>query len=366
MTDEITLSGTPEEIQNQLDAAVWMDSEQETDALAKLLLIGDGKCGKSHFAGMAAAAGFKVLYLDGDVGKPTIQSLPIEARRNIMLLDVADTLLGGIKDSRFFDTFKEFTTSTTFRWNKTKNQLSSRKYDEPTDVIVEVKPAKMDSSCILILDSWTGLTESMTTAAALAGNVDLETAKTSEMRPVYQMAGIKATQMLQCIRSLRCHVIVLAHPDEYAHTRKPEGRKVSDIKETDLIVEWTKQIPKSTSKPQSLQMAKYFTDVSWMTVSRDGKERRLDFRLNDGRVSGGHFDAEKSTEEYSFANLVKKIGGKVPDGPVDTSHWLNITSPQQVAANNAASGTQVLDGTKSQTVKPSGGIGLSSLLSKKA
>lgn len=365
MTQELTLSGTPEEIQNQLDA-VWMDSEQETEALAKQLIIGDGKCGKSHLAGMAAAAGFKVLYLDGDVGKPTIQSLPIEARRNIILLDVADTLLGGVKDSRFFDTFKEFTTSTTFRWNKTQGKLSSRKTDQPTDVILEIKPAKMDSSCILVLDSWTGLTESMTTAAAIAGNVDLETAKTSEMRPVYQMAGIKATQMLQCIRSLRCHVIVLAHPDEYAHTRKPEGRKVSDIKETDLVVEWTKQIPKSTSKPHSLQMAKYFTDVSWMTVSRDGKERRLDFRLNDGRISGGHFNEEKSTEEYSFANLVKKIGGRVPEGPVDTSHWLSVTSPQQVAEKNSTKVDQVLDGTKSQPVKSSGGMGLASLMSKKA
>lgn len=307
-----------------------MDTPSPSESLAKLLLIGDGKVGKTHYAGMAAAAGFNVLYFDGDVGRPTLASLPIEARKRIYALDVADTIRGGVKDSRFIDTMKEFSALSVFRWNDTKSQIAARNKDDPTDEIWEIRPAAMDHTCVFVLDSWTGLSESMMSAAAIAHSVDIADATTSEMRPVYQSSGLKSVQMLQVIRSMRCHVIVLAHPDEFSHTTKPDGRKVKDIKETELTVDWTKMIPKSTSKPNSLQMAKYFTDVAWAEVNGSGSQRLLNFRLDEGRISGGHFNDRKSVDEYSFANLVKQIGGHVPQGDVPVDHWLRIIPGSEV------------------------------------
>jgi hypothetical protein len=79
-----------------------MDDEErrnESDSLCKLLLIGDGKVGKTHYAGMAAACGLNVLYFDGDVGRPTLRTLPKEVRSRIYSLDCADTLMAGQKDS---------------------------------------------------------------------------------------------------------------------------------------------------------------------------------------------------------------------------------------------------------------------------
>lgn len=299
-----------------------MDQAPDEKKLIKLLLIADGKVGKTHFAGMAAAAGFNTLYLDGDVGTPTLSQLPIEAKRNLYLLPMHDTLMGGSRDSRFISSVEEFASNITFRWNDTLSRVATRNDKEE---IWEIKPALMDETCLLVLDSWTSLTESISLRAAIANGIDISDAKTNEMRPVYQAAGLKATQMLQIIRALPCHVIVLGHPDEYEHRVNPEGKRVRDVNEKDMIIEWTKMIAKSTSRPHSLQMPKYFTDVAWMEVSPTGT-RRVDFRVKASRIAGGHFSDIKDVDEYSFANLVKSIGGHIPDpkNPASIEKWLKI------------------------------------------
>ena len=337
------------------------ESEAQGDAntLVKLLLIGDGKLGKSHYAAMAAACGLNVLYLDGDVALPTIRKLPLEVRSRIYHMDIRDTILGGQRDSRMWEVMKEFTSTVEFRWNDSQGRPAKR-----ADVGAEIwaiKPGRMDHTSVLVLDSWTSFTESVTLAAAIDNNVDLAEASTSQMRPVYQMAGLKGTQMLQMIRSMRCHVIVLAHPDEYSHTTKPEGRKVKDIKEPDLIIDWTRMIPKSTSKPHGMQMAKYFTDVAWMATNPSGSERLLDFRMKDDRVSGGHFNGRENTDKYSFANLISEVGGRLPNKsePAGVGHWLKIISPDDSAAQvevQAAAETPVLDGRAASPMKGMAGF----------
>lgn len=329
-----------------------MDQAPPHSRLIKLLLIADGKLGKSYYAGMAGASNFNVLYLNGDVATQTLSQLPIEAQRNIYLMEMGDTIMGGMRDTKFIESMTEFTTMAKVRWNDTHQRIAKR---TDTDEIWEIQPAKMDHNCVLVLDSWTGIVESIMLQAARANSVDLANATTTQMRPVYQSAGLKATALMQIIRSIPCHVIVLAHPDEYQHKTAPEGRKVQDIKEVDMVVDWTKMIPKSTSRPHSLQMAKYFTDVAWMEVSPNGKERRLNFRVKNDRVSGGHFDDLKSVDEYSFANLVKQIGGTVPSTPAPIDSWLNIIPAGTVTADAAP---KVLDGTKSAPVKGLAGLAL--------
>lgn len=175
------------------------------------------------------------------------------------------------------------------------------------------------------------------------------------MRPVYQGGGLKTREMLQMIRSLPCHLIAVGHPDEYQHLSNPDGRKVGTIKEVDKTIEWTKGIAASTSKPQGLQMGKYFTDIGWMELSPAGDERRISFKPSNDRVVGGHFSEVKSIEEYSFANMIKQIGGRLPDGS-DATSWLKI---EQVDAPTQVE-SQVLDGTKAAPI-----AGLSGFMQKK-
>jgi hypothetical protein len=181
-----------------------------------------------------------------------------------------------------------------------------------------------------------------------AEGIDLGDAELKEMRDVYRGGGLKGTQVLQLIRSLPCHVIVLGHPDEYEHRVNPEGKRVRDISEKDMIVEWTKMIAKSTSRPHALQMPKYFTDVAWMEVSPTGT-RKVDFRVKASRVSGGHFDGFEDTTKYSFANLVKEIGGFIPDpkNPMPVDNWLTIIPPGEATPVE----NKVLEGGETGAVK---------------
>lgn len=327
-----------------------MDQAPQQSRLVKLLLIGDGKIGKSYYAGMAGAENLNVLYLNGDVAGQTLSQLPIEVQRNIYLMEMGDTILGGTRDCKFIESMTEFTTMAKVRWNDTHQRVAKR---SDSDDIWEIQPGRMDGNCVLVLDSWTSLAESIMLQAALANGVDLASATTTQMRPVYQSAGLKATAMLQIIRSIQCHVIVLAHPDEYQHKTAPEGRRVQDVKENDMVIDWTKMIPKSTSRPHGLQMAKYFTDVAWMEVAPNGKERRLNFRLKNDRISGGHFDDLKSVDEYSIGNLIRRLGGSTPSSPTPIDSWLNIIPAGAVTTDAPA---KVLDGTKASPVKGLAGL----------
>jgi hypothetical protein len=333
-----------------------MDKAQNQDRLVKLLIVGNGKIGKSHYAGMAAKEGFNILYLDGDVGSATLTQLPIEVQRNIYLLSIGDTNRQGMRDTRFADTVREFTNLVKFRWNDTHGRLASR--NDQDGEIWEIRPGNMGPDTILVLDSWTGYIESLMLKCAREINVDIQTANTAQMRPVYQMAGLRATAMLQMIRAAQCHVICIAHTDEYQHKVPPEGKKVSEVREADLEIAYIMMIPKSTSKPHGLQLPKYFTDVAWMELSPSGKERRLDFQPKPDRVGGGHFAGVKNVDEYSFANLVKQLGGTVPGKAAPIDSWLTITD----AADQAPAPAQVLDGTKSTPITgiepPKKGFGL--------
>lgn len=327
-----------------------MDRPNVASQLCKLLLIGDGKSGKTRFAGEAADAGFNVLYLNGDVAAPTLAQLSDSAKQRIYLIDAVDTMMGGIRDTRFHDTVVELATSIKMRWNDTLGRIAKAK-DE--DEVWEVTPAKMGHHDILVLDSWTAMTESIMLKCAREHSVDLSNATTAQMRPVYQSSGLMATSLMQVIRSMPCHVIVLGHPDEYEHRVNPDGKKVRDINEKDMIIEWTKQLAKSTSKPHGLTMPKYFTDVAWLTVSPTG-QRKLDFRPKEDRVGGGHFDGWKGTDEYSFANLIKAIGGTLPGPDNNPDHFLNIipAGPREPKPN------PVLEGGDTGAVKTTGIGGL--------
>lgn len=315
------------------------DIEDDSGSLAKVLLIGDGKIGKTWWAAQAASEGFNVLYFDGDVGRPTIKQLPKETRKRIYAIDAADSMGGGRKDSKFLDVLSEFSDNVVFSWNDSKQRIA--KASDTGDVIWKLKPAKMDETCVFIMDSWTAFGESAITSSAITHGVDVRNASQPEMRPVYATSGMKSMAMLQVIRSMRCHVIVIAHPDEYSHMTKPDGVKVGSVAEKEMVIDWTKLIPKSTSKPNAMQMAKYFTDILWVETNATGSQRLINARLDPDRMSGGHWNDRKSFVEYSFGNLVRHLGGRTPGdagAPIDS--WLQIVEPLRTDSDSGAEARQ--------------------------
>lgn len=336
-----------------------MDQAAPKNQLAKLLLIGEGKCGKTDLAGMAGADGFNVLYLDGDVGAQTIAGLPTQAKQNIYLLNVSDryTDSGGI-ETFFAQFFKAWTTKKHIVWNDSHQRPYSVIADgqvNETDEFWTLRPARMDHNTVLAIDSWSSLSQSCMQWAANEYGVDLGEVgdDRKDMRKVYQAAGEKLTQFLLAIQNAPCHVIVLAHPQEFVKTKKPEGKTIRGMAEGDLKVLWTKMVPKSSSNNHALSMAKYFTDVAWLEPTLTS--RFIDFRVDNEKISGGHFNAkleigdrDKKTTGFTFAELVRKIGGTIPTEPQAIDSWLTIqTGYEQVGAKKVV--LEVKPGVKVQT-----------------
>ena len=310
---------------------------QSRHQLVRMLGIGDGKCGKSDWAARPIESGYNVLYMDADVGIQTIQGLtrdpknPVKpsAMQNIFTLPCHDTLVNGGMDFRFVNLFKRFTTQATFRWNDTQSREWSVMLDgdETEDTVWEIRPAMLDHNCVLVLDSWTSLSQSCMNWASSELNIDLMEVSEEErrqMRAVYQAAGEKLTQFLIMIRSLPCHVIVIAHPREFVKTEKKAGGSVSQA-EKDMKVLWTKMMPASSSNNHAFMMAKYFTDLGWFEVDSMG-DFMVDFRADGSRLSGSHFNKRLNTRsEGRFVDLVNHIGGTVPtEAHTPFDHWLTI------------------------------------------
>lgn len=344
-----------------------MDKPPQSQTLAKLLLVGDGKIGKTFYAAMAAKAGFRILYLDGDVGAQTIAkmvhdgTLTAEEAARIYLLDIGDTIAGGMRDTKMVEFMNEFTSNTVIRWDDTNQKISNRN-SKGVD-LWEIRPALMGPNDLIIMDSWTSYAESAMLWAGRANSVDIYTAQTHELRPAYQGSGLKGTELCTIIKSSPTNWIVIGHTDEYQHTTVKDGVNKGQVKEKDQVVDWTKLIPRSTSKPHGFQMPKYFTDMAWLVLSPSGTERRLDFRPRNDRVGGGHFEGCESIEKYSFLNLVRQMSpGFTPDpnAPMD---WLKIIPAGENVANAAPVESPVLDGTTATPVK---GTGMSTLFKKPA
>lgn len=310
---------------------------QSKHQLARVLVIGDGKCGKTDWAARAVEGGFNVLYMDADVGSQTIAGLtkdrtdPVkpELMEQIFIMNVGDIMIDGGLDYRFVKMFKRFTVaSPTFRWNDTQSREWSimADGDETSDEIWEIKPAYMDHTCVLVIDSWTAIAQSAMNWASDALGIDIGEISEEDrrtMRAVYQAAGEKLTQYLTMIRSMPCHVIVIGHPREFVKTEKQPGKSVSQ-KESDMKVLWTKMVLASSSNNHAFSMGKYFTDIAWIEVDSVG-EFMIDYRADGNKLSGSHFQARLSTRDGGrFIDLLQHIGATIPGGPQPFDHWLTI------------------------------------------
>lgn len=328
-------------------------------SFVKLLLLGDTKAGKTHYAMQAAKAGFNVLYLDGDVGIQTLMGLDEESRKRIFYMPIQDrTAENGSYESTMAKFFVEFTTSGVVTWNDTKGEIFDKsRYDQPDgpeagagDVIWQIRPTRIGADTVLIMDSWSTLIASLIYWKADDLSIDLMEIE-KHNREMYTGAGHKATQFLTLLKGFRCHVIVIGHPREYQKRSPPPGSK-GQVAEKDMKLDWVKMVPISTSNPHALTMGKSFSDIAWIDVSAMGK-RTIDFKPSNDRVIGGHFDQKGPVEELTFAKLVEQIGGTIPINP-DPSQWLKQYGPGEFVVSGPA--TRPLTGSSPATAVKVGGL----------
>lgn len=296
--------------------------------LLHALILADEKAGKTSWLLAAAEAGFNVLLLDGDVAGPRIHELSDEAKSRVYYMDVSDDLVGN-GDPRMIRVVADFFTSSRYLWNDTKQKAYSRSdsHDEETgackDEIWEFRPALFDRDWVLGLDSWTTLSYSAMLAKGQDLGVDLADIEKAEQN-LYQGVGNRLTNIAITQMKARCHTVVIGHPSQYEKLANPSGEKVKDIKAKDKIVEWTKMIPKSSSNPHGYSLGKYFSDIGWIDCDKWGK-RVLNFLKTSERTSGGNLNSKGDPRvDHRFVDIVRAVGGYVPDGTQGTGPGLTI------------------------------------------
>ena len=286
-----------------------LDKLPLTDTKARVLLIGESKAGKTHWAMQAAEAGFNVLYLDGDNSKATLNGLSAQAKPRVRYLDCHDSLTV----PRFKIILMGLLESAEFQWNDSQQKMiaATQPLSEGETAWI-IEPVKLTENDVVVIDSWSSLTWSIIWDWANGAGIQLSANLRNDNRNMYGDIGNKATWILNVLAALPCHLIVTAHPDEFVKYKKPPGR-VSNQKEKDLELLWTRDIPKSTSRPHGRSMAKFFPDVLWLKIDIMGN-RLIDGRAAEDRDGGSRFNGVQDANNiYSFEKLVQTIGGQAPN-----------------------------------------------------
>lgn len=336
--------------------------------LAHLMILAEEKAGKTTWALQAAEAGFNVLMLDGDVGQQRIKDLSPAAQKRVYYMDVSDDLVGDV-NPRMIQTVADFFVSIKFLWNDTKQKpYSTRDPHDPEtnaclDEVWEIYPGRLDHNWVLLIDSWTTLQYSAKLAKAADLGVDIADVEKIE-RSIYSGVGNRLTNIAVTQQKANCHTIVCGHPTQYEKRRSQEGKTVKEaMKENEQIVEWTKMIPVSSSNPHGFSIGKFFSDIGWIDCGITGK-RTLDFTKTSKRTSGGNLNSKGDPQvDHRFEDVVRKIGGVIPDGNQGLGDALIIHPPGTFVPaskkpNPLGSKTQPLQAsTKAAPVKGLAGLG---------
>jgi len=356
-----------------------LDNLPDAQQLVKVLNIGFSKAGKTHWTMQAAEQGFRLIFLDGDRSLATLNALSPEAKKRVFYVDCHDTA----GRARFATIVNNMFTSPVFTWNDTKQQqVAPSQQPEVGDTIWEIRLDQVDSRDILVIDTWTSLSYSWLSDAA-GGAINLTNEKID--RGVYAASGNRATWALNLLCSvLKCHVVVNGHPDEFQKLRNPEG-KLKNQTETDKIVEWTRSIPASVSKPHGSRMAKHFTDVLNHRITA-GRDRKIDSRSFDDEDGGGVWNDFEAASKRTFSDLAKARGVTLPgkDAPFSNAitvyEWTEerasggVKGPVKQVATPVTGGTvkvampTVIPGSKADgevnPVKPKMPVGIAALMKK--
>lgn len=288
-----------------------------------LLLIGDTKAGKSTYVAQAAKDGHTILYIDSDNGGSAIRRLlkdDLAAQRRIIYFRTDDPV----------EFITDILSQGIFRWNITQDRAYSSASGKAGDSMVEIRPARMPRELIMCIDSWTSLSLEALEAGALKRGDTLATLKDANKQGMYGDSRMQLTAICGIIQKVKFHVIALAHPGFYERYEKPTG-KAGEVKQKDMILIDTWEIPLSSSNPHGHSMGKFFTDIAWLQIDKADR-RVIDFTPRYHRVSGGTVNDKGLVDDLTFS----KVFARPVPIELDPS-WIRYLTHEEFVAERAAS-----------------------------
>ena len=270
----------------------------------RLFIYGHGKTKKTWWAAAAASAGFNTLILDMDRGASIIRNLDAAALTRTHVIPCADRAADPIA----YQFIREFCRSFDVYFHEKRGATSQKPMRNATRYNLTNSSAP---ATVLILDSWTALTRSIIQHFSNEHGIDPTDAGKIDWDG-YRWSAMMATWVLESLKSLPCHLIVIGHQNTY---EKYRGTR------RDRRLIFTREQPLSTSNPHGQTISQHFDEV-YRFIGRGG----VSYIETGGseHVDGGSRIVAAKTyqwEQFQFATLCKLHGIEIPGPDAPAREW---------------------------------------------
>jgi hypothetical protein len=266
------------------------------------LIYGPPKTKKTWFAGTAAEAGYNTIILDCDGNAEVLRNISAEGKKNIRVLDIADTTDKVVAIGFFAALFE---TGREFIWDATEKRVHPRvNKPDPTHWYCVIDTKKFTTNDVLVLDSWTALTRSIIAKHAEMNNLTLDSSDKLE-RDDWGFMNRLASKALLYWESLSSVVNTIMIGHEVTST-------VKDPKDPNKILDIHTQ-PVSVTSNHGQQVARAFSACLYTYVS--GSTLKISTAKREGRDGGATVipPAEHRWEDLPYKKVMELAGAAKPN-----------------------------------------------------
>lgn len=272
--------------------------------LARILAYGREKTRKTMWALTAADAGFNVLLVDGDDGAHIASQFKPASLSRVALLNVHDSASA----FHFVKFVTHFVTGKSFALREADRTLHSKNDSNPGWFLMHGGANALTPNDVVVIDSWTALTASMRLQYSQQNGINLADAEKTDW-PGYGWMQNLTTHLLNCLHGLPCHVIIIAHEQQYdKYTGVGQDRKI----------EWSRTQPLAASGNTGAQLGKHFSDIIRF-VGASAARSNLEMFGTQFQVGGSRFlkpqkamfegpDKPYGADNFSFAQYAAAAG----------------------------------------------------------
>lgn len=279
---------------------------KEDDMLLRILAYGPAHTKKTWWAGKAAEAGYNVLLLDGDNNWHILRQIKPQAQKRIQVIGMSDNRGRPIFASALARLLKDGK----LIWDEKEKQSAKL---SPNANCINIDLNLLNENCVVVLDSWTAFCTSLMLQYAKENMIDLSVAEedTEDKWGFYRWGGAIASWVATQLVALPCHIVVIAHSDEY-------GIRGKDKRTGKSIVVSTKRQIKSTSGPHAMLLPSKFPNMPYFY--QKGTASKISTK-GDETADGGcalFSPKEYNWDELQFKDFVKATGLPLPkaDNPL--------------------------------------------------
>lgn len=284
----------------------------------RLMLYGREKTRKTMWALSAAALDLNVLLIDGDDGAHIASQFPSKLMQRVAHIRCVDTP----EEFIFAKLVTHMVTGKPFAFQEATGRLTS-KVGASGEWFQCDGLDKLSRNDVLVIDSWTALTASMKLQYSQTNGIDLADAAKTEW-PGYGWMQNLTDHILNCLHHLPCHIIVIAHEQQY-EKYKGTGKE--------RVLDWQRTQPLGASGNTSGRLGKHFSDI-FRFVGKSTKSTSIEAFGKSDQVGGSrYFPPEKFTyegpgapsgaENWDFSQYAKVAGIKGNGAPSTTYRFVD-------------------------------------------